>query len=562
MQFQFFIIRALFQNKSLFWLLNELGFTKPIHCIMKSYQIPFSDLPMLAKTDKAYAEQALDLRPFFKYPVDIEYFIQIIKDKSKEVINRPVLVESLRKQYQKLQNPTGSSENIEKLLQNNTFTVTTAHQPSLLTGPLYFVYKIFSTIRLSEILKEKYPDFHFVPVFVIGGEDHDFEEVHFAKIFNKKLVWEAHEKGSVGMMQTQGLKTVLAELKEILGTNEHAQTIFDIIEKSYTQFAVYQDATQNLLNELFGKYGLVVLNMNDVDLKRQFIPIMRRELVEQGSKPLVEKTQTQLEKAGFKAQAFARPINLFYLRDQLRERIVEVNGVYSALNTDFTWTKAEILAELEANPQYFSPNVILRPLYQESILPNLAYIGGGGELAYWLERKSQFKHFDLNFPMLIRRNSVLWLDKWGQERLEKLNIPLTDLTGDIDVFIKKYITHSTHDLIHLQAEKEQFNQIFAKIAEKAKLIDPTLEKTVWAEQTKQLQVLGNIEAKLLKSEKQKQDITIQQIRTLAQKYFPNGGLQERTDNFLPFYVKHGARFFEVLKQHLNPLEEGMIVLQE
>jgi bacillithiol synthase len=552
----------LFQNKSCFRLLNGLGFIKPIHCIMNSYQIPFSDLPMLAKTDKAYAEQVLDLKPFFKYPVDIQHFIQIISDKSKEALNRTVLVESLRKQYQKLLNPALGSQNIEKLLQNNTFTVTTAHQPSLLTGPLYFVYKIFSTIRLSEILKEKYPNFHFVPVFVIGGEDHDFEEVNFAKIFNKKLVWEAGEKGSVGMMQTQNLKIVLEELKEILGNNEHAQTIFKIIENAYTQFDVYQDATQNLLNELFGKYGLVVLNMNDVDLKRLFIPIMRRELVEQRSKHLVEATQTKLEKAGFKAQAFARPINLFYLRDQLRERIVEINGVYSALNTDFTWTQETILAELEANPQHFSPNVILRPLYQETVLPNLAYIGGGGELAYWLERKSQFKHFGLNFPMLIRRNSVLWLDKLGQERLEKLNIQLTDLTGDIDVFIKKYITNSTNDLINLQAEKEQFSQIFATIAEKAKWIDPTLEKTVLAEQTKQLQVLVNIEAKLLKSEKQKQETTIQQIRTLAQKYFPNGGLQERTDNFLPFYVKHGADFFEVLKQKLNPLEQGMIVIQE
>jgi bacillithiol biosynthesis cysteine-adding enzyme BshC len=289
---------------------------------------------------------------------------------------------------------------------------------------------------------------------------------------------------------------------------------------------------------------------------------MRRELVEQPSKHLVENTQTKLEKAGFKAQAFARPINLFYLRDQLRERIIEVNGVYSALNTDFTWTKETILAELEAHPERFSPNVILRPLYQEVILPNLAYIGGGGELAYWLERKAQFKHFDLNFPMLIRRNSVLWLDKYGQERLEKLNLQLVDLAGDIDVFIKKYVTQSTDDLINLQSEKEQLSALFTALAEKAKGIDPTLEKTVLAEQAKQLHALGGIEAKFLKAEKQKQEVSIQQIRTLAQKYFPNGGLQERTDNFLPFYVKHGAAFFDALYENLNPFIQGMMVIQE
>jgi bacillithiol synthase len=551
-----------FQNKTAFLLLKRLGFIKPIHCIMNIYQIPFSDLPMLAKTDKAYAEQALDLKPFFKYPVDIQQFTQIIKDKSKEDTNRPVLVQALRKQYQHLQNPATGAENIEKLLSNNTFTITTAHQPALLTGPLYFVYKIFSTIRLAEMLKVAHPTCDFVPIFVIGGEDHDFEEVNFAKIFNKKLVWNTSEKGSVGMMKTERLKAVLDELKEILGKSAHAQTVFKMIEDSYTQFDIYQDATQNLLTELFGKYGLLVLNMNDVDLKRLFIPIMRRELVEQPSKHLVENTQTKLEKSGFKAQAFARPINLFYLRDQLRERIIEVNGVYSALNTDFTWTKETILAELEAHPDRFSPNVILRPLYQEVILPNLAYIGGGGELAYWLERKAQFKHFDLNFPMLIRRNSVLWLDKYGQERLEKLNLQLVDLAGDIDVFIKKYVTQSTDDLINLQSEKEQLSTLFTALAEKAKGIDPTLEKTVLAEQTKQLHALASIEAKFLKAEKQKQEVSIQQIRTLAQKYFPNGGLQERTDNFLPFYVKHGTAFFDALYENLDPFVQGMMVIQE
>ena len=233
--------------------------------------------------------------------------------------------EVLINQYKNLEPFDAVGQNIESLLSENTFTVTTAHQPSLLLGPLYFVYKIFSVIRLTELLNEKYPDFKFVPVFVIGGEDHDFEEVNNITLFGKKLEWQKPENadGSVGMMQTESLKPVLDDLKKILGDSEQAQAIFTIIEKSYTSHVLYQDATQDLLNALFGKYGLVVVQMNDSILKRLFIPVMEREIIEQPSKKFVQDAQAKLETQGFKPQAFAREINLFYMHENLRERIVK-----------------------------------------------------------------------------------------------------------------------------------------------------------------------------------------------------------------------------------------------
>ena len=238
---------------------------------MEITRIPFSDLPMLAKMDRAYSEQELILRKFYKYPVHISSFKQIIEDKAKETTNREVLVSVLKKQYTQL-NVSASktwqegdiSNNIEKLLLKNTFTVTTAHQPSLFTGPLYFIYKICSTIHLANKLNAYYPDNQFVPMFVIGGEDHDFEEVNFINIFNKKITWEktADKHGAVGMMNTaSSLRPALDELKAVLGDSEQAKPIFDIIEKAYTSHALYHDATQVLIHELFGKYGLVVLRV-------------------------------------------------------------------------------------------------------------------------------------------------------------------------------------------------------------------------------------------------------------------------------------------------------------
>ncbi len=539
---------------------------------MEITRIPFSDLPMLAKMDRAYSEQEPNLRKFYKYPVDISSFKQVIENKAKETTNREVLVSVLKKQYTQLSvtaietwQEGLAARHFEKLLQPNTFTVTTAHQPSLFTGPLYFIYKICSTIHLANKLNAYYPDNQFVPVFVIGGEDHDFEEVNFINIFNKKITWEksADEHGAVGMMNTASLRPVLDELKSVLGENEQAKHIFNIIEKAYTNHAIYHDATQALIHELFGKYGLIVLNMNDVDLKCLFIPIMKKEILEQSSKDLVGKTQKELESLGYKSQAYARDINLFYLRDNLRERIVFENGIYKALNTDYQWnSQEEILTELETTPQYFSPNVVLRPLFQELILPNLAYIGGGGELAYWLERKTQFEYFGINFPMLVRRNSVLWLDKGSRDKMSKLNIQLLDLVQDTDSLIKAYISKTATEPLSMNEQKAAIDIIFEAILKKCIATDPTLEKVVLAEKTKQIQSIEIIEAKLLKAEKQKNETVINQLKALAQKLFPGGGLQERVDNFLPYYLKYGEAFLDNLLENLDPLEQGLIVISD
>ena len=538
---------------------------------MEITRVPFSHLPMLAKMDKVYAAQESILRKFYQYPVDIQSFKQVIGDKSNDFTHREILVATLKNQYATII-AGAARENaithIEKLLSAKTFTVTTAHQPSLFTGPLYFIYKICSTINLAKNLKEHYPDYDFLPVFVIGGEDHDFEEVNNINIFNKKITWNKpdYAKGAVGMMKTDSVRSALDELKAVLGESEAAKRIFDVIEKSYSSFDLYQEATQSLLHALFDKFGLVVLNMNDAALKRLFIPIMKQEILEQPSKALVEKTQSELEALGYKSQAFAREINLFYLTENGRDRIVFDNNTYTTITTDNNmskiWTKEEILNELESTPQYFSPNVVLRPLFQEVVLPNLAYIGGGGELAYWLERKTQFEYFKVNFPMLVRRNSVLWLDKGSRDKMGKLDIQLLDLVQDTDILIKQYLSRVVEASMSMEAEKKEIEATFAKILNKALSIDPTLEKSVLSEKTKHLQGIDIIEAKLLKAEKHKHETSINQIKALAQKLFPGGGLQERVDNFLPYYIKQGDDFFTILLDNLNPLEQGLIVISE
>lgn len=529
---------------------------------MEIYCKPFAEIDQLSGFDKAYAAADAALRPFYKYDVNLDSFQTIIDTKKANPIDRQTLVEVLREQYADIETNEKVRQNIEALLDENTFTVITAHQPSLFTGPLYFIYKTITALNLAESLNKKYPNHHIVPIFLIGGEDHDFEEINHLNLFNKTITWENDENGATGMMQTATLEPVLTEVKDILGTSENAQKIYAILEKCFTQYSTYGKAMFALTNELFKEFGLVVIAPNHAKLKRLFVPMIKDELQNQASKPLVEAEIAKKEAAGFSGQAFVREINLFYLMPNLRERIVLENGRYKVLNTEYEFTPAAMMTEVENHPERFSPNVILRPVYQEAILPNLAYIGGGGELSYWTERQPQFEHFKVPFPMLVRRNSVLWVDKGSSKKLNKLGLTIDDLFGDVEVLIKRYVRENTDEELSLKEAKIAVNQAFDQILAKATAIDATLKKTVLGERTKQINAINMLEGRLLKAEKRNHDIAVNQIRNLKDKLFANNGLQERYDNFLPFYLKHGDSFIQTLKDNLEPLNRDFVVIFE
>ncbi|MEM9848705.1 MAG: bacillithiol biosynthesis cysteine-adding enzyme BshC [Bacteroidota bacterium] len=528
---------------------------------MEIIHFPFTEIPQFSTRDVAYTTAHPDLRTFYKYEVSLEAFEAVFKDRSDTEIDRAALVDNLKSQYQDFAANEKVQAQIDALAKANTFTVVTAHQPSLFTGPLYFIYKIFSAINLAEQLNAKYPDYHVVPIFVLGSEDHDFEEINHTHLFSKRLEWQNEETGAVGWMKTESLQPTLADLKDILGNSDLAQSIYEKVERAFTQQEKYGVATQQLVHELFQDYGLVVLNMNQADLKRLFIPYIKKEILEQPSQALIQATQDELAAKGFSSQAYPREINFFYLKNQLRNRIVLENGRYKVLDTAIEFSEADMIAEIEQHPERFSPNVVMRPIYQEVVLPNLAYVGGGGELAYWQERLSQFEYFGVNFPMLVRRNSALWVDKGNQKRLEKVGLEIKDLFGEVEALIKAYVKENTENELSLKVEKGQVQQIFSGIVQKAIDIDSGLKKTVLSEQAKLLNAISALEAKLLRAEKNRHEITINQIRSLKERLFPSG-LQERHDNFMAFYIKNGETFFQTLKEHLNPLDKRFLVVME
>lgn len=531
---------------------------------MRKTILPFERVPQLSKSDIAYATGDHRLKPFFAFLPELDSFQSIIQGNEGRLYPRADLVDALQRQYQGLPSHEKVSQNIEALRHTHTYTVVTAHQPSLFLGPLYFVYKALSAIRLAQDVEQRLgKPYRIVPVFVLGSEDHDLEEVNKANLFGKQIVWRPEETGAVGSMSAESLRPALDELKGILGESDAAKTLFARVEACYLRKQTFVEATQALLHEFFGALGLVVLNMNDQALKRHFVPVMKAELLEKPSFRLVNETIGQLTELGFKAQAAPREINLFYLMPGLRERIVEEAGRYKVLNTDRAFTQQEILAEMEAFPERFSPNVVLRPLYQETILPNLAYVGGGGELAYWLERKALFQYFGLSFPMLVRRHSVLWLDRETSKKMSKLGFAPEHLFAETDALVRSFVEQNASGEVSLEVEINALKSLFDQIAAKALAIDPTLEKAVLADAVKAVGGLEQWQGRLVRAEKQKHETSLGQLRALKEKIFPSNGLQERHDNFLPYILKYGDEGFlgELLRQ-FESFEKGFLLLEE
>lgn len=507
-----------------------------------------------------YLNQKPELQSLYhRFPI-IENFLSQIEEKKGNfpLENRAVLVESLLEQNKNFALSDDSLRNIELLKQPNTFTITTGHQLNLFTGPLYFLYKIVSTINLSKQLKAKYPDYHFVPVYWMATEDHDFEEINHFTFRTTKVKWDKSSQGPVGRLSTQGLEEVYAQYEKKLGIGDNAKYLKDLFKKAYLEHTNLADATRFIANELFKEEGLVIIDGDDINLKKLFTPYVRRELLEQASFQKVSETNKTL--TDYDIQVNPREINLFYIENNLRERIIIEGGKYSINNTKTMFTESEILAELENHPEKFSPNVILRPLYQEVILPNLCYIGGGGEIAYWLQLKSNFESNTITFPVLLVRNSVLIASEKQVQKIDKLDLSWSDLFMKQQELLNKKTRELSSLTIDFTQQKAFLKQQFVTLNEIAQRTDPSFTGAVKAQEAKQIKGLENLEKRLLKAEKRILSNQLERISLIQNELFPNQGLQERKQNFSEFYIESGALLLSKLLTELNPLEQKFSIL--
>ena len=525
-------------------------------------QIAYEATGSFSKMVLDYIKGDEQLQPFYAKPVSVDGIQHTIEARKLFATDRKLLVDVLKKHYAHA-NPTAQQlQSIQLLANSNTFTVTTAHQPNIFTGHLYFIYKLLHAIKLCEKLKAAMPENEFVPVYYMGSEDADLEELGHIYINGAKHEWKTNQAGAVGRMKVdkalvQMLDTVAGEIS----VHPFGKEIIEQMKACYVEGTTIEQATFTLVNTLFGAYGLIVLLPDEPDYKRAFIPVAEKELKEQFSHPIVKATAVKFPKQ-YKVQAGGRELNMFYLKDDRRDRIEKSADGFRVVDTKISFNQAEILNELEMHPERFSPNVILRPVFQEMILPNVAFIGGGGEIAYWLELKNVFEAVQVPFPVLVLRNSFLLIEKKHAEKASALGFSFNDLFKSENDLLNVLVKRNSEIQLSLQKEKQEIQVFYAGLRKTAGAVDSTLQPHTEALEKLALRKIEALEKKMLRAEKKKFEAQQRQLHKLRSQLFPYDNLQERIENFMPFYAKWGKGFIKTMYDNSLGLEQQFVVLEE
>ncbi|MCH7401300.1 bacillithiol biosynthesis cysteine-adding enzyme BshC [Belliella kenyensis] len=498
-----------------------------------------------------YISEKHELKHFYSHFPKIENFEKLIASKNFGQSERELLVESLRRQYQSIEVSDTWNSQIESLKQPNTYTVTTGHQLNLFTGPLYFIYKIVSTINLARKLKSAYPSFHFVPVYWMGAEDHDFDEVNYFRLDGKKYQWESDQKGAVGEFEIDG------SFKEFVNQLHFVPALF---KEAYLSSKTLSEAARKYVHALFGEEGLIIIDGNDSKLKAPFVEVMKADMLDHRPFEKASEATQALEDLGYKSQIFPREINFFYMIKGLRERIEKFEDRYMVLNSDLIFSKEELIEEIKNYPERFSPNVVLRPLHQEMVLPNIAYLGGPAEVAYWFQLKGVFDHFAVPFPAVMPRNFAVVMDALAQKKQLQLGLSDEDLFVKYGDWKKQYVaSHAILD-IQLNAEKRELEEILTRAAEKATEVDKSLNGAFESAKVRSIKIMNHLSGKIRKAEERRQEVDLNRMRALKEMLFPGGSPQERVENMMRFYLEDD-QFIAKLLKNFDPLDFNFLILK-
>lgn len=481
------------------------------------------------------------------------------KEKHYPTESREVLHDVLTSQMQTAEISEQQAHNLDLIRNSTTFTVVTGHQLNLFSGPAFFIYKILQTIKTADFLNENLPGKRFVPVFWMATEDHDFEEInHFRteRYFYHINASSGRPVGRIAVEENEFLSDFEQEFKDhVYGTE-----LIRWARESYSKGIKLAEATRTLVNRLFAAYGLLVLDGDDARLKTQMQPIFAEELTDQRLARESEQQVAFLKDHYGQVQVNPRSINLFYIKDR-RERIDPDAHGFRLSESGTRFTAQELLDELAANPQNFSPNALMRPVYQETVLPNVAYIGGNAEIMYWLELRDYFKWLALPFPVLVPRNSMLFLSAKTLTKIRKAGLQPADFFKNYPDIVRREILRDSA-LKELLAEKaEVVAALFSEIKARSAETDRTFGNLVDAEERRQLKSFRRMEARLLKAEKIKQGEKVERLEQLYLQVHPGKIWQERIYNFSVFYADGGRAWLDACYDMMDPSKSELIIAE-
>ncbi len=449
-------------------------------------------------------------------------------------------------------------ENIDTLTQDQTCAVVTGQQVGLFSGPLYTVFKALTAIKLAESLNQNSTGY-FVPIFWLASDDHDFAEINHITLLDKEnqikdIPYQTHSSSLKIPVSRIALTTEIShcvqQINDHTRDSEFKPEILSRLGTAYQPGRSFVEAFAQWMTRLFKSYGLIFIDGAHPDLKDLGKDVFYTEIAQNSpsTRCVLESSQKLTQKNySTQIQLHEGILNLFLVEDE-RESIQFRDDDFSIKGKPKTFKKDELLQLLQKQPHKFSPNVLLRPLYQDTVLPTVAYVGGLSEVAYFAQMKEVYNRFSLPMPIIYPRKSLTLIEKNVNRTLKTYNLKVQDMWRNADAKIneiaKEKIPRSLEKAIHITAS--HLDKDLKNIRKETLAFEPTLEKTVDLTMRKIHHQISLLEKKILKASKKQNTIMMQRIQLAKNGLYPNRHLQERVFNITPFLIKYGFAFMDRL----------------
>jgi bacillithiol biosynthesis cysteine-adding enzyme BshC len=511
-----------------------------------------------------------NVKEYYKYNFrNKENYSSIFKNISESRKNKQLNLSAiLNDQYSSLKNVSiKTNRNIELLEKEKTIAVVTGQQLGIFGGPLYTLFKIITAIRLSNQLTERYDEFKFVPVFWLEADDHDFNEVRSINLLDnenqilnlgyKEEINDDDAKQSIGHIKfDESINEFFNKFESSLRDTEFKNELLVKLREWYRVGRSFKQSFKELLFWMFDEYGLVIFDPQDPQVKSLLKPIFKKEINDFAlhTQKLIQ-TSAKLEEL-YHAQVKVKPVNLFYHTDDGRYSVEPVDDVFKLRRKRKQFTKDEILAEIEASPERFSPNVLLRPICQDYLLPTGFYIGGPSEIAYFAQVTPLYDFYNIETPIIFPRSSATILEKNVSSGLDKYDLNMNDIFLGLDELKEKVIADLSENNIETAFEEasKEIELTFDKIKENIFAIDKTLVESSGRYKDRIMSSILELKTKSIKAQETKHETTIRQLTRLSNLLYPLGNLQEREINFTYFYNKYGKDFIRKIYDDISVSE--------
>lgn len=523
-------------------------------------ELPFLNLPF-NKLFQDYIKNPQKLSPFFQTNPLSEEDINKAFDSFRFKANRKKTVSLLKNFNNKFGAGKKTLQSIEKLADENTVAVVTGQQLTLFGGPLYTIYKIISAIHYAKKWEDEY-NRPCIPVFWLADEDHDYEEIStlgFPQNDDHKKISlpkkSEIDKRVAEIELNSNFKAFKKEVIECQFDTDFTDRLWRKLDNYYKSENTIGKAFGSLVLELFEDYGLILAGSADDEVKKHLSPILTKSVwdVSKQFESLQTKTN-ELISVGYHGQVHLQPSNIFWIDDRRnRTKLSYEDDFWIADGDEKSWSSSELVDEIKEQPERFSPNVFLRPVMQNSLLPVIAYIAGPGEISYHAQMKDFFENFEQTMPVIMPRFSMTLMESGIDRIFEKLPFDFSAYNERIEDLESQFIEQSDSPDIEAIFEpwKAAIDEICEEPTEQIKEIDPTLEGTSEKAKATFFSELDKLKGKVYRSVKDQEKTQLNRIRKIKSNLFPNNNLQEREVAFIYFMNKYGLSIWDDLLEKLN-----------